>query len=286
MKRFWRLGLMSAVLGVVPISWAQPATAPATAPVDYSAVYPRSRGVRAFARARAAEGGVPYSLARSMYSSADLPELHAMLLDLKEEPAARMRAGIVIGYLSRDPSSIPVLLESVRRADDLGAQRAAGSPLGGEINWKVRALESVGLVGGDEASEILRQAITPEGAVELAKAWIDLPLPGVAGGREQVIKEIRGRAAMGLVYTQVPRNVELVSEFYQRAEQDPSQNFGALAEAMARRDMIVQMGLEEMLLQTTGGRGRGAIAPYLSRYSRRGAYPSGPATAPGRGMNP
>ena len=93
MKRFWQLGWMSAVLGVAPICGAQPATAPATVPaIDYTAVYPRARDIRAFARARPAEGGVPYSLAVSSYTSADVPELQAMLMDLKEAPDARMRA--------------------------------------------------------------------------------------------------------------------------------------------------------------------------------------------------
>lgn len=269
-----QLGVVGLTIGLaMAVVDAQPAAPPATAPaIDYTAVYPRSRDIRAFARARPAEGGVPYSIAKREYSAADLSELHAMVLDPKEAPDARMRAATIIGYLGSGKSSVNVLVESVTRPEDFAAPTSPNIPASARVTAKVRALEWAGLAGKDDASAILRKAITPQGAAELAAQWIDSPaLPNVNGGKDAILDAIRGRAAIGLVYSQVPENLELVEETYQRSEAERPAFTNLLSEAMARRDMIADMGMEKYLADTmAGGRGRGAIATYLQKYSRGG----------------
>jgi hypothetical protein len=117
---------------------------------------------------------------------------------------------------------------------------------------KCLALDSLGRIGGAKAERILREAMTPAGARELTKAWLNENFPKSEFSVAQVLEHVQGTAAGGLAFLGIRQeNRDLIVSEYDRekqtlihAGQRDSVYFGHLCDAMARMDMIHDIGRE------------------------------------------
>ena len=108
-------------------------------------------------------GGLNYNSINALLPKDKLPVLYGLLDDELYAPYWG-NISTVIGNVSDDPNTVPILLNYFKRDD------------GEKLNWmqgKIWTLAHIGKIGGDAADSILRKAITKEGARELAKDWLD-----------------------------------------------------------------------------------------------------------------
>ena len=166
---------------------------------------------------------------------------------------------------------------------------------------KTQALLGLGLIGGQEAENVLRQAFTPEGARDLTKAWSAEDL----GGQQRedpdwIVVHTRGNAAQGLVYTCQPEDTKAVEDLYNELDERMSHNphfqgnfadnagklsveeqrddvlYGYLVSAMAIKDLIAEVGMPAYRDMLGTDEERAALRPYLGQRSfrRRNGSPS------------
>jgi RNA polymerase sigma factor (sigma-70 family) len=219
--------------------------------------------------------GMPYSQANAQFDKKlALPILYQLL----ENPDCAPdwgRIANLIGYLGPEPASAPVLIKYFRRSDDQhwrSLERTSGYKA---VLQKIEALRWLGLVGGKEVGPVLRQALTKDGAVSLAKDWLDSLLLATFKpmDRDRAIALIQGRAAMGIVYTQTVEDIALVERAYRLEDAHFRKNgvitklYSELVTAMATRDLIAAKGLDGYLQLQGTGKSFQAIRPYISKYS-------------------
>ncbi len=233
--------------------------------------------------------GLPYTQARDLFKADSLPTLYAALGD-PEYASHWPRIAELISFISDDQKPVSVIVAYVRRSDDwtlLNPKARSDSCVG-----KVKSLQWVGLIGGEQADSVLTRAITPDGARELVKEWIDGPLPIWAAKKEgDLLDMIRSYAALGAVYSQNKESMQLVEDLYEtvRAESMKKGTFAELDKklvfAMAARDLIGIIGMEEYrnLLGTEAL--YDALRPYMTkrgRYILSVEYPNHPWRSWGR----
>jgi hypothetical protein len=224
--------------------------------------------------------GAPYTEVKRLYKPDSLPTFYALLEDEYYAPYWSQIARI-ISFIGDDQRSLPVILRYITRADDLMSLDAWH--LGSRCAGKITSIQWIGLIGGEEADKTLREALTPDGARELIKEWIDGPLPDWAtASREKepqgrLIQKIQGHAAMGIVYSQNQQSIRLVEELYERANTERLLNnrgstlCSRLKEAMVNHYLIEAIGIEEYckLLGGDGEKYWRAIRPYREIEERR-----------------
>ncbi len=226
--------------------------------------------------------GLPYTKTRLLYKPDSLPTLYALLEDQEYEEYWPQIARMIC-FISDDDRSVPVILRYFRRADDWSSLDAWH--LGNRCGGKIRSLQWIGLIGGEEADKTLRQALTRDGARELIKEWIDGPLPKWASAswenepQGQLIERIQGYAAMGIVYSQSQQSMRLADELYKTANTERILNnrrhtlSSRLREATANRHLTEAIGIEEYchLLGGDGDKYYSAITPYreMEAYKTR-----------------
>ncbi len=212
------------------------------------------------------------ALTRKLLTPDSLPTLYALL----EDSAYRgywPNIAKTICYLGDDPRSVPVIIKYIRRSDDWkpGAIETSYECIG-----KVTAITWLGFLGGEEAERVLMQAMTPDGAKELAKAWINGPLPVWATTpNEEIVGVIQGSAAIGIVHSQSQQGI-LKAEALHAAARADSQQRGYFtpqlkesAKAMAIRDLIQSIGMEGYLDRMgTGEFYKFTILPRALEYMR------------------
>lgn len=218
--------------------------------------------------------GMSYKDARRLIGKEKVPGLHQMLED-PNYAAYWHQVARLIGFVSEDQNSVPVLMRYFQRDDSwnwrmknsLGHKRLAG---------KIDALEFMGKLGGHEAETFLREAVTEQGAARVAGLWLRdglLPTSSTFKTQENTVVFVRGRAAMGLVFTGKPENVEIVRRYleeeiaYCAANNTYTRLYNPLASAMVYNDFIADNGLES-LFSLFGTRERvGALRPYIKKYA-------------------
>ena len=143
----------------------------------------------------------------------------------------------VIGYVSNDPNSVPVLLKYLQRNDGKKVNDLIG---------KIWTLAYIGKLGGDAANTILKKAITKEGARELVKDWVDEQLWQEKDyNKEYVVGYVRNAALKGLIFTGKLENWKIVEDLYNQNKEVTIKDgkrtdiMGRLSEAMGTRDFIV-----------------------------------------------
>jgi beta-lactamase regulating signal transducer with metallopeptidase domain len=210
--------------------------------------------------------GMLFEEARRLIAKDRLPVLHKMLED-RAYASCWHNVARLIGYVSNDTNSVPVLLRYFER--DEGRKFDSIDSLSGKI-W---TLVFVGQIGGPVADSVLRQALTDEGAARLAKSWIDGPLvPNTPfwGDRNTVVTYIRSCAANGLVLSRKQENIDIVKHLYEdcKTGKENSQLLEQhLAESLAIHDFITEKGLEAYLgLDVSGTAMLEALRPYLQKY--------------------
>lgn len=223
--------------------------------------------------------GMDYKYAQRLIGKEKLPTLHKMLENPDYAPYWH-RVAELIGCVSDDSNSIPILLRYIQRDDTNAWDWKSNARKNGYrmIMGKVRAFEWIGKIGGNRVNSILRDALTEEGAQRLTKAWIDgeLPVLGKKGGRKEVIEVLRGRAAMGLVFTQQTDNINLVKQQYEqeharcKANKTTNRYYGGLVCAMADQAFIEENDRESRFnLWGSGGLELKAVRPHIIRYNWR-----------------
>ncbi len=186
-----------------------------------------------------------------------VPVLHALL----DDPAYRRywsNIAKTICYLSDDPASASVIINYIRRSDDW---REGAIETHRECTGKLLAIRWLGFLGGEEAERVLIQAMSPDGARELVKAWLDGLLPVSAGGPDDgfagLVGVVQGSAAIGIVHAQSREGIQRAEALHEAARADfrdqgySSESTSILlqrtGQAMAIRDLIQSMGIEGYL---------------------------------------
>jgi beta-lactamase regulating signal transducer with metallopeptidase domain len=218
--------------------------------------------------------GMLFEEARRLIAKDKLPVLHKMLED-EAYASCWHNVARLIGYVSNDTNSVPVLLRYFEREE--GPKFDSIDSLSGKI-W---TLVFVGQIGGPVADSVLRQALTDEGAARLAKSWIDgqlVPNTPFWGDRNSVITYIRSCAATGLVLSRRQENIDIVKRLYadcKTGKENSPLLEQHLAESLAIHDFITENGLEAYLgLDVSGTAMLEALRPYLKKY--QGESPSSP----------
>ncbi|HUT29482.1 MAG TPA: hypothetical protein VMX13_06800 [Sedimentisphaerales bacterium] len=226
------------------------------------------------------ETGAPYTEVKRIYKPDSLPAFYALLEDEHYAPYWSQIARI-ISFIGDDERSVPVILSCVTRADDWTS--LDDWHLSHRLGQKIASIKWIGLIGGEEADKTLRQALTPDGARELIKEWIDGPLPEWTTAswekepQGQLIQTIQGCAAMGIVYSQNQQSIRLVEELYEKLNTERVLRkrghtlWSRVKEAMVNHYLIEAIGIEEYckLLGGDGEKYWRAITPYREREDQR-----------------
>lgn len=179
----------------------------------------------------------------------DLSRLHAMLPD-PSEVARWGKIARLIGYLSDDRASVPLIIAYVRRSEDVADALREKDDCRQAIMSKLVVCESLGFVGGPDADRFLRHAFSVQGAEELVNGWEaggDV-LKSFKDGRQDLIELVRGWVAVGLVATKSPENIRLVEDLYRtehakcEKSRASTQLHSGLVSALAIRDAITELG--------------------------------------------
>jgi hypothetical protein len=146
------------------------------------------------------------------------------------------------------------------------------------LEGKIDALQWIGKIGGADAESLLRKAVTKAGAAPVAKAWIGdalIPTSTTFDTEENTIVCLRGRAAMGLVFTRKSDNVDVVNKFlteelaYCAANKTFTALYDPLVSAMAYNDFIVDNDLESLFKLFGSSERLDALRPYINSYAWR-----------------
>lgn len=212
----------------------------------------------------------------------DLPYLYSVL----DDPEMVRHWGDIVqmlGYLGNQSKTVPVLIEFLRRPEEgLSHELYA-------YTAKLGSLESLGLIGGPRAEEVLREALEPDGAENLTSAWLNAP--ALDDDRYRFLGTFSGAAAKGLIYTRDIGNEQLVEDAYRRARQRAEPLIGktyqadgrdmdeqiqdaavrsryrSLTTPLAIRDLINDIGMERYKSLIYHSEERfAAIQPYLGKY--------------------
>jgi len=211
---------------------------------------------------------VPYRLARKLFGERSAPQFRALLED-KEYAPTWYRVAPVIAFTSRTPESAQAILAYVQRREDVSELHTPTAHR--RIDGKIAALRLLGLYQFQDqwTDEVLRQALTSDGAALLAQQWID-HLPN-SYSKDKAIYLIQGSGAAGLVFSQKADNLRLVREAYEketercRREGKSSPLRGQLVDALIWQELIGEKGMEDFL-DLRGG--DGLIREALARVGK------------------
>ncbi len=255
---------------VVTISTKADANNPADKPAAVPGItVPKE--MEQFIKFRAIDSGMNYDLLKTTIKKDQLPLLYQLLADAVYAPYWHNIARI-IGYISDDPDSIPVLLTYFQRNDGSIVESLVG---------KIWSIALIGKIGGEKADPILKKALTKEGIEELAKLWIDKE--EWKKGREKlgkdfVIEYTQNAAIQGLVYTGKKENRDIVEKLYNEQKEISLKNgkqtsmMSYLVDAMAVKALIADNKNDvEAFFRKDGQIIPGTLRPYIEKYTLRNA---------------
>ena len=216
--------------------------------------------------------GIPFKATQEVLHKDALPRLYAIMKDPSQSEYWD-RAAARVGIIGRDAESAKELVDYAKRPIDwtvIKGERRATS----HVIAKAGILRWLGRMGADE---VLVRALSPEGANELVKVWIDDPsLPPWGRDKDQVLGMVRGSAAIGLVVTGKKENAARVDEIYQKVAVLPISHpneelYNQIVDAMAIKQLIAEQGLDryEQALGTTEM--GSLLRPYLMKFDKRRA---------------
>jgi hypothetical protein len=258
------LGVGSATMAVMAFSSsaAAPATTAGAAQVDLT-------NIDRFVRVSFHEG-IPFKAAQEALDKDALPRLYAIMKDPSQSEYWD-RAAALVGMIGRDAESAKELVDYAKRPIDwkvIKEERRATS----HVIAKAGIFRWLGRMGADE---VLVRALSPEGANEIVKAWIDDPsLPPWGRDKDQVLGMVRGSAAVGLVLTGKKENTARVDEIYQKVAVLPisrpnEELYNQVVDAMAIKQLIADQGLDRYE-QALGTIEMGSLLrPYLRKFDKR-----------------
>jgi len=207
---------------------------------------------RVFAFVDAHPLGIPYAAARKQVDPNLLPELLLAMRDAAYVPRWQ-RVAMLIAIVGDDESCAKTVLDYVRAPEGWDS-----NVYDERVILKAQTLMWAGRIGGAATCATLRQALSAEGARELIKEWAQGPLPPWAREKTNLIDQVRGSAAMGLVLAQDAKGMKLVERLYWevhsevRRNKDLGKMHSGLISAMAARDLIADIGMDKYLNERVG----------------------------------
>ncbi|MBN1974950.1 MAG: hypothetical protein JW787_15015 [Sedimentisphaerales bacterium] len=226
------------------------------------------RELEQFIKYQAVDSGMNFIRLKEQIKKDQLPLLYKLLADATYAPywhnIARM-----IGYISDDPNSIPVLLTYFQRNDRSMVESISG---------KIYSIALIGKIGGEKADSILKKAITKEGVEELAKLWINEGKWKNSDKitKDRVITSTQGAAFTGLVFSGKKENWDLVEKLYNEQKEISLKSgkqtdiMSALVDAMVTKALITDDNNDvESYFRIDSQVKFQALKPYLDKYSLR-----------------
>ena len=218
-----------------------------------------------------ARGEMPYySLAQS-FDQTSLPEFYEILRNSNSSGYELDQAVIFIGQISKrgNNESVNALKDFIQREVDWNKWQHDADNI---TISKWHALDWLGYLGGENVEEFLKYAITPEGARELAKQWLN-GVPKSAFTEEAVVDNLRGFAAKGLSFSDDPAIHELIRSEYEKEKQAcirtgviGTHYFNQLCGAVTRIDIIKVIGIEAHCALYDG---EGSYSNIYQKYIRK-----------------
>ena len=217
--------------------------------------------------------GIPLKATREVLDKDDLPRLYAIMKDPGQSDYWE-KAAAIVGTIGNDAESMKELLDFAKRPIDWKVitteQRATT-----HVIAKASGFRLLGHMKDAGADETLLRLLTPEGANELVKEWINDPaLPPVGRDKHRMIGMVRGSAAIGLVLTGKKEHAARVDELYKEVAVLPvlpanEGLYSQLVDAMAIKKVIAVEGMDRYE-QAIGGAGMlNLLGPYLEEFNIR-----------------
>lgn len=231
---------------------------------------------------------VSYLEARKKFNKSDLVELN-QLIDESRENLSLIGVLQTIAFVSErgDKDAVKTLINSFNRNDSdlLKNQKLLKGRPRKSLAWRITIdkayiLESIGIIGGQEATTFLMNILATNKLDKLAGEWLDYS-EGFSGDQEKILSLLRGRAATGLVFSQNKDAIASVKKLYNREHENyrrtgiKSSLFTNLVDAMAYSDLIDEIGLENVL-EMHGYDGGNTLFSYLGKYLSKYLYLESP----------
>ena len=217
--------------------------------------------ISAFIKSDWSIGGIQYWQVQTHFKDDQLPLLYEMLKDEEYQEFAPNIA-CVIGMLSHDVNSVPILIDCFERREKENITEEL-------MTRKIFNLSFLGKVGSEQSEEVLKKALQTSGALELAEQWIDSePVTRLYGNKEKVVLFIQRAAILGLVFLQKEETDAIVSQAYSlelsksTTWKDRTPLCSSLSGAMAIKDYIKEYDLETYLRNP-----KYVPSQYLQKYS-------------------
>ncbi len=224
--------------------------------------------------------GIPLRATQEVLDRDDLPRLYAILKD-PDQSAYWEKAAAIVGMIGTDAKSAKELMDFAKRPIDWAVitneQRATT-----HVIAKASVVRWLGRMKDAGADEALLRLLSPDGANELVKHWIDDPsLPRWGRDRAQVLGMVRGSAAIGLVLTGKKEHAARVEEAYQQVATLPvspanGELYNQLVDAMAIKRLIADEGVDGYEQSLGMPNALNVLRPYLREFDKRRA-PGSPA---------
>jgi hypothetical protein len=235
LRRLFIAGIIILCISVLAIS----IKAAVNNPQNKSAVVPGKaipKEMEQFIKFRAIDSGMYCNRLKETIKKDQLPLLYELLANATYAPYWHNIARI-IGYISDDPNSIPVLLTYFQRDDGSLVESVSG---------KIYTIALIGKIGGEKADPILKKALTQEGVEELAKLWIDKGEWNRSNilTKDRVITSTQSAALQGLVFSGKKENWDIVEKLYNEQKEISLKNgkqtdiMSALVDAMTIKALI------------------------------------------------
>ncbi|MBN1975146.1 MAG: carboxypeptidase regulatory-like domain-containing protein [Sedimentisphaerales bacterium] len=207
---------------------------------------------------------LPYIDVVNSIKPESLPQLYEMLKDSQYSHDWTAIAAMIC-FISNDQNSVNEIIKYVQRPKDLSFDSF-------NVIGKSKILCWLGLIKTNQVTNILKNALTSEGAHELTKNWIDKTedYNDTIKTKEEILGLIRGSTAIGLVHSQYPTNIRLVEQLYEQEHAKCKEKriftelYRQLVDAMAIRDLIKDIGMEEYL--NLQGTEHNKLSPYIRKY--------------------
>lgn len=223
-----------------------------------------------FIKFRAIDSGMNFVKLKETIKKDQLPLLYQLLADATYAPYWHNIARI-IGFISDDPNSIPVLLTYFQRNDGSMVESVSG---------KIYSIALIGKIGSEKADPILKKALTKEGAQELAKLWINDEKWKKSDiiTKDRAIESIQQAAISGLVFSGKKENWDLVEKLYNEQKEislktgKQTDIMSALVDAMSIKALIADNKNDvESYFRIDSQVKFQALRPYIEKYSLRNA---------------
>ncbi|MBW8016753.1 MAG: hypothetical protein FVQ82_11245 [Planctomycetes bacterium] len=194
-------------------------------------------------------GAAPLGRIVKLYDESALPRFYEILKDESRSGRELDMGVIYIGLISKrgNKESVKELLDYYKRSVDWDKCRDDEHDLDSHVFSKFDALGWLGFIGGEDVEEVLKDAMTVDGAKELAKEWlVDIPQTTFS-----VLDNLRGHAACGLAFSDNKEMLKLIKDEYAKERKvcldagiTSDGYINQLTEAMTRIDIVKDIGLE------------------------------------------